>query len=71
MRRYDVVTLFPELVNAVVASGIPAQAKAAGLYTLQCWNPRDFAGDRHRTVDDRPYGGVLIALWPARQSISQ
>lgn len=57
MRRYDVVTLFPELVNAVAASGIPAQAKAAGLYAMQCWNPRDFAGDRHRTVDDRPYGG--------------
>ena len=57
MRRYDVVTLFPELVHAVAESGIPAQAKAAGLYGLQCWNPRDFAGDRHRTVDDRPYGG--------------
>ena len=40
MRRYDVVTLFPELVNAVAASGIPAQAKAAGLYAMQCWNPR-------------------------------
>ena len=39
MRRYDVVTLFPELVHAVAESGIPAQAKAAGLYGLQCWNP--------------------------------
>jgi tRNA (guanine37-N1)-methyltransferase len=53
----DVVTLFPALVEAVVEHGIPARARERGLLELVSWNPRDFATDRHRTVDDRPYGG--------------
>lgn len=55
--RLDVVTLFPALVEAVVGHGIPARARERGLLELVSWNPRDFATDRHRTVDDRPYGG--------------
>ncbi|MGB0722370.1 MAG: tRNA (guanosine(37)-N1)-methyltransferase TrmD [Gammaproteobacteria bacterium] len=52
-----VVTLFPELVEAVVRVGIPARAVDKGLISLRTWNPRDYTHDRHRTVDDRPYGG--------------
>ena len=55
--RFDVVTLFPELVGAVIESGITGRAAERGLISLHCWNPRDYATDVHRTVDDRPYGG--------------
>ena len=55
--RFDVVTLFPEMFAAITASGITSRALEAGLYSLTTWNPRDFAADRYRTVDDRPYGG--------------
>jgi tRNA (guanine37-N1)-methyltransferase len=53
----DVVTLFPEMFAAVTHSGVTRRALEAGRWTIRCWNPRDFTGDRHRTVDDRPYGG--------------
>ncbi|WP_341678504.1 tRNA (guanosine(37)-N1)-methyltransferase TrmD [Niveibacterium sp. SC-1] len=56
-RRYDVVTLFPEMFAALTESGITRRAVDRELWRLQAWNPRDFAPDRHRTVDDRPYGG--------------
>jgi len=55
--RFDVITLFPELVEAVAASGVVGRAAKAKLIDLQCWNPRDYTTDVHRTVDDRPYGG--------------
>ncbi len=57
MIRFDVVTLFPEMFAAVAQSGITARALEAGLWRLEAWNPRDFAADSYRTVDDRPYGG--------------
>lgn len=56
-RRFDVVTLFPEMFAALTGSGISRRAKDRALYGLHCWNPRDFTADAHRTVDDRPYGG--------------
>lgn len=56
-RRYDVVTLFPEMFAALTGSGITRRARDRGLYALHHWNPRDFAENVHRTVDDRPYGG--------------
>ena len=56
-RRYDVVTLFPEMFSALTASGITRRALERTLFGLGLHNPRDFAHDVHRTVDDRPYGG--------------
>jgi tRNA (guanine37-N1)-methyltransferase len=56
-RRFDVVTLFPEMFAALTASGITRRAAERGLYELAFHNPRDFVFDPHRTVDDRPYGG--------------
>ena len=53
----SVITLFPELVKAVVAEGVVGRAQKRGLMQLECINPREFAEDVHRTVDDRPYGG--------------
>lgn len=55
--RIDVVTLFPEMVEQAAGFGITGRAKERGLWQLGTWNPRDFATDNHRTVDDRPYGG--------------
>ncbi|HEY8355104.1 MAG TPA: tRNA (guanosine(37)-N1)-methyltransferase TrmD [Methylophilaceae bacterium] len=55
--RFDVITLFPQMFDAVTQSGITARALDKGIYDLSLWNPRDFATDNYRTVDDRPYGG--------------
>jgi tRNA (guanine37-N1)-methyltransferase len=56
-RRYDIITLFPEMFAALTGSGITRRAKDRGLYDLGFHNPRDYTSDPHRTVDDRPYGG--------------
>lgn len=55
--RVDVVSLFPEFVQQVTEWGVTGRAVERGLLNLRCWNPRDYAQDRHGTVDDRPYGG--------------
>ncbi|HEU5170378.1 MAG TPA: tRNA (guanosine(37)-N1)-methyltransferase TrmD [Gemmatimonadales bacterium] len=55
--RIDVVTLFPEVIAAFTGTSIPARAAAAGLVQYRVVNLRDFTHDRHRTVDDYPYGG--------------
>jgi tRNA (guanine37-N1)-methyltransferase len=55
--RIDVVTLFPELVDHAARFGVTGRALERGLWQLATWNPRDFATDNYRTVDDRPYGG--------------
>lgn len=57
MLTVTVVTLFPEVVRGYLGASIPARAEAAGLVRYQLVDPRDFAADRHRTVDDTPYGG--------------
>jgi len=63
--RIDVVTLFPEMVTQACAYGIMGRARERGLWQLAVFNPRDFATDAYRTIDDRPYGGgpgmVLMA----------
>ncbi|CAL60824.1 tRNA (guanine-N(1)-)-methyltransferase) (M1G-methyltransferase) (tRNA [GM37] methyltransferase) [Herminiimonas arsenicoxydans] len=55
--QFDVVTLFPEMFTAITQSGITRRAFEQKKCELALWNPRDFTSDRHRTVDDRPYGG--------------
>jgi len=70
--RIQVVTLFPELVEALRLGGVTARALERGLLDVRCWNPRDFARDRHRTVDDRPYGGgpgMVMRVEPLRSAI--
>ena len=71
-RRYDVVTLFPEMFAALTGSGITRRAIDRGLYALEFHNPRDFTSDPHRTVDDRPYGGgpgMVMLAEPLTQAI--
>jgi len=57
MLQFDVITLFPQMFDAVTASGVTGRAREKGFYQLVAWNPRDFAHNAYRTVDDRPYGG--------------
>lgn len=56
-RRYGAITLFPEMFNSLTRWGITGRAHDQGLWELSLTNPREFADDRHGTVDDRPYGG--------------
>jgi tRNA (guanine37-N1)-methyltransferase len=66
------VSLFPEMFAAVIDYGITSRAVRDGLITFHSWNPRDFTHDRHRTVDDRPYGGgpgMLMKIQPLRDAI--
>lgn len=55
--KIDVISLFPPMFEAVTEHGITGRAIKNGLLTLRVWNPRDYTEDRHRSVDDRPYGG--------------
>ena len=57
MLQLDVVTLFGPMFDAVTRSGVTGRARERRLYELVLWNPRDFAANAYRTVDDRPYGG--------------
>lgn len=57
MLRFDLITLFPDMAEAITRHGITGRALQRGLWQLQCWNPRDFTHDAWKTVDDRPYGG--------------
>ncbi|MDL0430573.1 tRNA (guanosine(37)-N1)-methyltransferase TrmD [Marinobacter sp. TBZ242] len=66
------VSLFPEMFSAVTDYGITGRAVREGLLTFRAWNPREFTHDRHRTVDDRPYGGgpgMLMKIQPLREAI--
>lgn len=55
--QFDVVSLFPEMFVALTQSGVTRRAFEQQRWNLTVWNPRDQTLDRHRTVDDRPYGG--------------
>lgn len=55
--QFDVVSLFPEMFAALTQSGVTRRGIEQQRWGLTLWNPRDFTQDRHRTVDDRPYGG--------------
>src|SRR3954469_10371568 len=55
--RIDVVTLFPDLVGHAARFGVTGRALERNIWRLGIWNPRDYALDNHRTVDDRPFGG--------------
>lgn len=70
---FDVITLFPDMFAAVADSGITRRAREKGLWRLALWNPRDFAVDNYRTVDDRPYGGgpgMVMLAEPLEKAIA-
>ncbi len=70
--QFDVITLFPEMFSALTQSGITRRAFEQGKCCLTLWNPRDFTTDKHRTVDDRPYGGgpgMVMMMKPLQAAI--
>ncbi len=70
--KIGVVTLFPEMFDAVIDYGITSRAVEQNLVSVQCWNPRTYTQDRHHTVDDRPYGGgpgMVMKVEPLRDAI--
>jgi tRNA (guanine37-N1)-methyltransferase len=70
--RIDVITLFPEMVEQVVKYGVVGRAADQSLINLECWNPRNYTLDKHRTVDDRTYGGgpgMLMKVQPLEETI--
>jgi tRNA (guanine37-N1)-methyltransferase len=74
MFRFGVVSLFPELVAPVMDAGVVGRAAERGIVTLEHVSPREFATDRHRTVDDRPYGGgpgMVLKYEPLRDAVAE
>ena len=70
--RIDVISLFPPMFEAVSSHGITGRAVKNGLLTLRVWNPRNYTEDKHRSVDDRPYGGgpgMVMMIEPLERAI--
>ena len=73
MLQFDVVTLFAPMFDAITRSGVTGRARERRLYELVLWNPRDFAANAYRTVDDRPYGGgpgMVMMAEPLEKAIA-
>ena len=71
--RIDVVSIFPAMFAAVQDFGVVGRALTQGAVEFKAWNPRDFSADKHRNVDDRPYGGgpgMVMAAPPLAQAIA-
>lgn len=71
--RFDVVTLFPEMVTAAASFGVTGKAIKNNIVGLATWNPRDYTIDRHKTVDDRPYGGgpgMVMKYQPLHEAVN-
>lgn len=71
--KLAIVTLFPDMFRALTDHGVMGKAIDKGLLQLECINPRDFTSDKHRTVDDRPYGGgpgMLMKVEPLQAAIA-
>ncbi|WP_249847576.1 tRNA (guanosine(37)-N1)-methyltransferase TrmD [Aggregatibacter actinomycetemcomitans] len=67
-----VISLFPEMFKAITEYGVTGRAVKQDLLQVRCWNPRDFTHDKHKTVDDRPYGGgpgMLMVVQPLKDAI--
>ncbi len=71
--QFGIISIFPEMFQALTEQGVTGRAVSKGLVSFDCWNPRDFTTDRHKTVDDRPYGGgpgMLMKVAPLEQAIA-
>ncbi len=69
---FGIISIFPEMFRALTEFGITGRAIRKGIVDLQLWDPREFTHDKHRTVDDRPYGGgpgMLMKVQPIADAI--
>ncbi|MBD3671527.1 MAG: tRNA (guanosine(37)-N1)-methyltransferase TrmD [Gammaproteobacteria bacterium] len=70
--RIDVITLFPQMLAAVTDYGVTGRAVERQKLDIQAWNPRDYATDNYKTVDDRPYGGgpgMVMLAQPLKEAL--
>ncbi len=70
----DVITLFPEMFNAITQYGVTGRASRNTIFKLNTWNPRDFTHDNYCTVDDSSYGGgpgMVMMAQPLEDAIIQ
>src|ERR1039457_5625056 len=70
--RIAVVTLFPLMIRDALAHGVVGRALERGVAQIECFDPRDYTTDLHRTVDDRPYGGgpgMVLKVEPLRAAL--
>jgi tRNA (guanine37-N1)-methyltransferase len=65
MLKIDIITLFPEVITPYLNTSIIKRAREAKAINISCTNPREFTKDKHKTVDDRPYGGGAGMLMKA------
>ena len=71
--RIDVITLFPEFVASCAGIGVIGRAQERGLLAVHAWNPRDYATDAYRRVDERPFGGgpgMVMLIDPLRAALN-
>ncbi len=71
--RFDLLTIFPELIGPHLQHGITRRAFASGRVAVHCWNPRDFTEDNYRRVDDRPFGGgpgMVMMVEPLQRALA-
>jgi len=72
--KIGLITLFPEMFDALLEHGISSRAVKNGLIEVKCFNPRAYAAGYHNIVDDRPYGGgpgMVLMAEPLRKSIKE
>ena len=72
--KIDVITAFEEMIDQTLSHSIVGRARKAGIIKLGTLSPRQFAEDKHKTIDDRPYGGgpgMLMKAEPLYQAITQ
>ena len=72
--RFDVISLFPEMIKNSASYGVTGRALERDIVSLFVWNPRDYTTDRHKTVDDRPYGGgpgMVMKYQPLHDAVYQ
>jgi len=72
-QRFSIVTLFPEMFTSFFSQGVIGRAVKKGLIEVAVYNPRDYTTDKHRTVDDKPYGGgpgMLMMVQPLTDAIA-
>jgi tRNA (guanine37-N1)-methyltransferase len=72
--QIEVISLFPDMFDAVTRFGVTGRAVENKLLSVNVWNPRDFADDNHRTVDDRPFGGgpgMVMMVEPLQKAMQK
>ncbi|WP_150046534.1 tRNA (guanosine(37)-N1)-methyltransferase TrmD [Methylomonas rhizoryzae] len=71
--RFDVISIFPDMVRGAAGYGVTGKAIESGLIGLSVWNPRDYTYDKYQTVDDRPYGGgpgMVMKYQPLMEAVA-